>query len=77
LVFTIDALTAQRWVDTGLGGLAMGSIDNGDGNGRFNLTPIVADNGATSIAFNVVPEPNVGWLGALVMLFVAFRRSRS
>lgn len=53
-VFTIDAATAQRWVDDGLAGIAMQSIDNGDGNSRFNLAPVT--NGGefvTNIAFEL------------------------
>ena len=55
LTFNIDAVTAQRWVDTGLGGLAIGATDNGDTNGRFNFLVTTAVNGATNISFQTVP----------------------
>ena len=77
LTFDIDAATAQNWVDFGLGGLAISSIDNGDGNGRFNLISIVGDNGATNIEFHVVPEPSAGLVGGIALLLTAVRRRRT
>ena len=51
--FAIDGATAQRWVDEGLAGLAVTATDNGDGNGRFNLTPVVGDSPVTNIQFTL------------------------
>ena len=51
--FEIDAATAQRWVDEGLAGLALSATDNGDGNGRFNLTTVVGDSPVTNIQFEL------------------------
>ena len=62
--FAIDGATAQRWVDEGLAGLALTATDNGDDNGRFNLTPIVSSpGGPPSIATNIQFAISAGILG--------------
>ena len=79
LTFAIDAITAQSWVDNGLGGLALTAV-SGDGNGRFNfLTRDNAANaaaGVSNIVFTVVPEPSAGLLLALGTLFAFASRRR-
>ena len=81
LTFSIDAVTAQRWVDEGLGGLALTAV-SGDDNGRFNfLTRDNAGNvaaGVSNIVFTTaVPEPSTGLLFALgtILAFTSRRRS--
>lgn len=60
-IFEIDAVTAQRWVDDGLAGIALSAVDDGDGNSRFNLQTIVPTGEAnTNIAFQVCPDVILG-----------------
>lgn len=59
ITFTVDAATAQSWVDNGLGGLGLSATDgDGDDMSRLNF----AQAGAT-ITFHEVPEP-----GSLALL---------
>ena len=37
LTFTVSASVAQGWVDNGLAGLALSTIDDGDDRSRFNF----------------------------------------
>ncbi|MEM7454579.1 MAG: hypothetical protein AAF456_09545 [Planctomycetota bacterium] len=50
--FSIDAATAQRWVDDGLAGFVMSTTDNGDSRSRFNM---MVD--GARIVFDVISEP--------------------
>lgn len=49
LFFIVDQATAQSWIDNGLPGLVVSSIDNGDGRSRFATTATAA------ITFEVGP----------------------
>ena len=79
LTFDIDAATAQRWVDFGLGGIALSATDDGNNRSRFNFQSVVGDNGVTNIEFHVVtvPEPSAGLVGGIAVLLTVVRRRRT
>lgn len=76
LVFTVDAATAQDWVDNGLGGLALWTTDDGDSRSRFNFSSVVNNNGATRIVFNAVPEPGSGIVCGMTLMMLGLIRRR-
>lgn len=76
MLFSIDAATAQGWVDNGLGGLALSATDDGDGMSRFNMRTHNSGQLGAAITFHVVPEPaSLGTLGML-SAFALLRRRR-
>ncbi len=78
LSFSVDAATAQGWVDNGLGGLALSVTDNGDLNGRFNFigNGSAASNAGSITFLTAVPEPSSGIVLIAMGAMVCVRRKR-
>ncbi|MEO1528565.1 MAG: hypothetical protein AAFX06_24360 [Planctomycetota bacterium] len=75
MTFAVDAVTANDWIDNGLAGFVLQSIDGGNGNARFNMGL-----NAASISFattTAIPEPGAAaFLSVLAATAVVRRRRR-